>query len=669
MANIDPPLSKPATPLTHDMNGEVAVPDWDQDPEKLNAGKSQLIALDPKFTVWKGKEPVWSLEPYQFLTDSESGTAPDTCNPSLWRNARLNMFAGLFEVKENAVYQVRGMDLSNITFLEDPADTQAKGSIVVVDPLVSEECAAAALDLYYQRRPRRPIGAVIYTHSHLDHYGGVGGLFGPDGPDGPGDVRFVAPDGFLDHAVDENVFVGSAMGRRAEFMYGVELPRGRKGQVDAGLGKTTSVGTTGVIPPNLTITQGPDAGVPVKETIAGIKFEFQLTPNTEAPSEMNFYLPDCQALCIAENATPTLHNVYSLRGAQVRDAKAWAEFLNATVADFGARTDTLFASHFWPRWNTPDSPNTITDFLSSQADLYRFLHDQAMRDANQGRTMIEVAEDLDDQVPTSLASQWFNHGYYGTANHNLKAVYQRYLGWYDGNAAHLHALPPEEAGRRYVDALGGPAATLKVGLNAFLGATSIDDYRWSAEVLSHLVFGYPHLPPEQGRHQLADVLEQLGYLAESGPWRNFYLCGALELRTNIHGPGAALISLDMMDAMTVEQVFDYLGLRVALPDPSKPLNAPVIGLTVLNPDGTVQQQCTVRYRNSVMLYTAGASAGTTDATYLITRGGLSGLALGTPILELEANGALVWQTGSKDAIHTLMKPVVTFTADFALTEP
>ena len=664
MAAARGPESKDATGLTTAMNGAVDVPPWISDPERPYAEERCVYRLPIDFTVRDADDkPVWSLLPYAFLL--EPGDAPAEVNPSLWRNAKLNMNAGLFEVVPNAVYQVRGMDLSNITFLE-PADP--KGSIVVVDPLVSEECAAAALKVYYDNRPiRRPIGAVIYTHCHVDHYGGVGGIVSQQAVDA-GTVKVYAPAGFMDHAVSENVFAGVAMARRATFMYGVEILRGSKGQVDAGLGKASSWGTTGIIKPTCEISASTPSGSPVD--ICGIKFEFQLTPNTEAPAEMNFYLPQSRALCIAENATPTLHNIYSLRGAQVRDAKAWSEYLHDAVADFGPRTDFLFASHFWPRWNTGAKPTAITDFLTSQADLYRFLHDQAMRDANQGRTMIEIAEDLDDQVPASLASQWFNHGYYGTGNHNLKAVYQRYLGWYDGNAANLHALPPEESGRRYVDALGGPEATLTIAMNLYNDPkVTVDDYRWCAQLLSHIVFGYPDLPAQTGRHQLADVLEQLGYQAESAPWRNFYISAAAELREPELPPRPTkVISLDMMNAMSVQQVFDYLALRARLAPPQHPLDTPTIGLTVLNPNGT-QLKTTVRYRNSVLVYEeAEPPGGTADATYLITREGLSLLALGTSPDALPT-GALKLMTGSMLPIEAIYESLVVFDINFPLTRP
>ncbi|MEU5162783.1 alkyl sulfatase dimerization domain-containing protein [Streptomyces sp. NPDC020875] len=653
--------------MTRDLNAAVVVPPDDQDPEAALAGQGLIAALPADFTVDKQGSPVpaWSLAPYAFLT----GEAPDTVNPSLWRNALLNMKTGLFEVVPDAVYQVRGMDLSNISFLEDP--TGASHEVVVVDPLISEECAAAAWNLYREHRgPRRTIRAVIFTHSHLDHYGGVLGLFeGRRLPDG---VDIIAPEGFLEHSVSENVYAGNAMLRRALFMYGTLLERSEKGQVDAGLGKTMSSGVPGLLPPTYTVT--PEVAQPGHVVAFGpVNLEFQLTPGTEAPAELNFYLPDVQALCMAENATPTLHNLYSLRGAQVRDAKGWSQYLNESVEWYGHRSTTLFASHFWPRWNTDESPDAIVSFLTSQADLYRFLHDQALRLANRGRTMTEIAEDLDGSVPESLAGQWFNRGYYGTVNHDLKAVYQRYLGWYDGNAAHLHPLPPEESGPRYVEAIGGVAKVVGLARQAFENATSADDYRWAAELLSHAVFADP---THTGARALeADVLEQLGYQAESGPWRNFYLAAAHELRTRPADgtppdlPAPQIITQPVLEAMPLEMLFDYLGIRLNGPEAAAhPL---AIGLRITGGIAGDPTHCTLRVRNGVLVYTPGPTdPAAADATYTITRAGLNALAIAqTTPGRLQTEGELTVVTGTLDPLDTLNGLLETFEYWFGLATP
>ncbi|WP_260476473.1 alkyl/aryl-sulfatase [Streptomyces sp. WAC 06783] len=659
--------SQPATSLTRDMNAAVTVPPPDQDPEAALAARGLVAALPADFTVEQaGSEvPVWSLGPYAFL----SGDVPESVNPSLWRNALLNMNTGLFEVVPDAVYQVRGMDISNISFLEDP--TGASREIVVVDPLISAECAAAAWQLYREHRGQdRTIRAVLFTHSHLDHYGGVLGLF-EDGrlPEG---VDVIAPEGFLEHAVSENVYAGNAMQRRALFMYGTLLERSAQGQVDAGLGKNTSAGSSGLLAPTYTVTA--DVAQPGHVVAFGpVNLEFQLTPGTEAPAEMNFYLPDVETVCMAENATPTLHNLYSLRGAQVRDAKAWSQYLNESIEWYGGRAQTLFASHFWPRWNTEETPDAIVSFLTSQADLYRFLHDQALRLANHGRTMTEIAEDLDQAVPQSLAGQWFNRGYYGTTNHDLKAVYQRYLGWYDGNAAHLHTLPPEQAGPRYVAAMGGAAKVVALARDTYDNAKSAEDYRWAAELLSHAVFADP--TRDEARTLEADVLEQLGYQSESGPWRNFYLAAAYELRTRPADgtppdlPSPQIITEAVLEAMPLQMLFDYLGIRLNGPDAAA--HALTLGLTITGGLPDDPSQCVVRLRNGVLVYTAGLiDAEHADATYTLTRAGLNSLAIAAATPEqLVADGALSVDTGTLEPLSTLTGLLETFEFWFGLTTP
>ncbi len=654
--------AKPATALTAALNAAIVVPPPDTDPELALAQRGLVEAWPADFTVYKAgtKVPIWSLAEYSRFLDVEN--APDTVNPSLWRNARLNMNCGLYEVVPNAVYQVRGADLSNISFLEDP--TGASQQIVVVDPLVSAECAQAALQLYRGKRgAQRTIVAVIFTHSHVDHYGGARGLFGADGPGSK--VEFVAPDGFLEHAVSENVYAGTAMTRRATFMYGMILPKSAEGQVDSGLGKTSSTGTVGLIAPTTTITDKL-AGKTLHFGPIGV--EFQLTPGTEAPAEMNFYLPDIKTLCMAENATPTLHNLYSLRGAQVRDAKAWSQYLNDAIESFGARTQTMFACHFWPRWKSAGG-NEIVDFLTKQADLYRYLHDQSLRVSNQGRTLVEVAEDLDQALPPSLADEWYNHGYYGTTNHDIKAVYQRYLGWFDGNAAHLHGLPPQAVGPRYVEAIGGADRVVAIAGAAFVNATSQDDYRWAAELLSHAVFADPaHVA---ARELAADVLEQLGYQAESGPWRNFYLAGADELRYRPLDPPPvyrSVISPDVITAMSLGMVFDYMGIRL---DGPRTADLPLrIGLNVTGGLPTDPTKCTLQLRDSVLFYIAQPPSSDADAFYTITRAGLNSLALGeaTPE-ELLASGQLTIDAGTIDPLDTLTDLLVNFNSDFAITTP
>ena len=444
---------------------------------------------------------VWDLAPFAFLDAPER---PASIHPGLWRQARLNMTHGLFEVTPG-VYQVRNFDLSNITFIE------GEKGYIVIDPLISAEPAAAALALMRKHRGDKPVTAVIYTHSHVDHYGGVRGVLSD--ADIAAGLTIIAPEGFLEEAVSENVLAGNAMSRRATYMYGSLLKPGPLGHVDAGLGKTVSTGRVSLVPPTVSIGRTGET-----MTVDGIDIEFQVTPGTEAPAEMNFYFPRYKALCMAENCSCQLHNLYTPRGAQVRDAKAWAWYIDEAIDLFAERTDVLFASHHWPKWGEARARR----FLGQQRDLYKFIHDQTLRLANHGLTPREIAERL--RLPPTLEAEWHTRGYYGTLNHNAKAVYQRYLGWFDGNPANLHTHPPVEAGQRYVDLAGGPEALLTKARAAY----EAGDYRWVAELVNHLVFAEPD---NAGALALqADALEQLGYQAESGPWRSFYLSGALELR-------------------------------------------------------------------------------------------------------------------------------------------
>lgn len=443
----------------------------------------------------------WSMKPYAFL----AGERPDTVHPSLWRQARLNAEHGLFDLG-SGVFQVRGFDISNITFIE------GRTGFVVIDPLTSAEPAAAALRLMRQHRGDKPVTGVIYTHSHVDHYGGVAGVASAE--DIASGLRILAPEGFLKAAVSENVLAGNVMSRRATYMYGALLPKDGKGHVDSGLGKAVSRGRVSLVPPTESIGHTGQ-----RAAIDGVEIIFQVTPETEAPAEMNFYFPDHRALCMAENCTCNLHNLYTPRGAQVRDAKAWSRYIDEALRMFGSNADILFASHHWPRWGVGEARR----FLTVQRDLYKYIHDQSLRLANHGLTPKEIAERL--ELPPGLAREWHTRSYYGTLNHNAKAVYQRYLGWFDGNPANLHPHPPEAAGKRYVEAMGGPDAVMAAGRAAFARG----DYRWVAELVGHLVFAEPG---HAGARALqADAFEQLGYQAESGPWRDFYLTGAMELRS------------------------------------------------------------------------------------------------------------------------------------------
>jgi alkyl sulfatase BDS1-like metallo-beta-lactamase superfamily hydrolase len=502
-----PKEATPATQAAHRAALAELPPDDGADFERVRRG---FIDTLPGARIESpGRGVVWDLTPFDF---EEPAEAPDTVHPGLWRQAKLNLSHGLFKVTDG-VYQVRGFDISNVTFIE------GERGFVVIDPLTTAEPAAAALALMRKHRGDRPVTAVIYTHSHVDHYGGVLGVLNP--ADIAAGARIIAPEGFLIEAVSENVLLGNVMNRRATYMYGALLPRGPRGHVDAGLGKAVSLGQPALVAPTESVFK-----TGTRLTIDGVETHFQVTPGTEAPAEMNFFFPRLGALCMAENCTCTLHNLYTPRGAQVRDAKAWSLYIDEALELFGHAADVLFASHHWPRWGKPDSQH----FLKTQRDLYKYVHDQTLRLANHGFTPREIAEEL--KLPPTLARQWHARDYYGTVNHNAKAVYQRYVGWFDGNPANLHPLPPVDAGKRYVELAGGPEALIAKAREAY----EAGDYRWVAEVVNHLVFADPG--NEEARALQADALEQLGYQSESGPWRDFYLTGAQELRTRRVPPQA-----------------------------------------------------------------------------------------------------------------------------------
>ncbi|HUO48940.1 MAG TPA: alkyl sulfatase dimerization domain-containing protein [Acidimicrobiales bacterium] len=476
---------------------------------------------------------VWDLDAYDFMRGVD---APDTANPSLWRQGQLLIEDGLFEVVPG-IYQLRGYDLSVMSVVEGDS------GVIVIDPLVSAETAAAAFALYTAHRGERPVRAVIYTHSHADHFGGVKGIVTEESV-ASGAVEVIAPEGFLQHAIAENVFVGTAMTRRSGYMYGAALERGPAGQIGAGLGQTTSTGTVTLIPPTLDITTTGQ-----RLTVDGVEMEFQMTPGTEAPAEMNFYFPQLRALCTAENTSHTLHNILTIRGALVRDAHAWAHYLTETIDLWGDQLDVVFASHHWPTWGR----ERAVEFLAMQRDMYLYLHDQTVRMINQGYTGAEIAEAL--PMPPALEAQWHTHGYYGSVSHNVKAVYQRYMGWYDANPANLWPHPPQAAAVRYVAAMGGRDGALAVARRAW----DDGDYRWCAEVGKHLVF---HDPDDtEARQLLADAFEQLGYGAENGTWRNVFLAGAAELRGLVLGTPVTAGS-DLLGALTVDQVLDAVAILV-----------------------------------------------------------------------------------------------------------
>ncbi|MHA7269651.1 alkyl/aryl-sulfatase [Arthrobacter sp. HLT1-20] len=498
-----------------------------------DAQRGFIAKLEPAVIYSATGTPVWDNDSYDFL----AGPAPASVNPSLWRQSKLTAMQGLYEVVPG-IYQVRGLDLSNITFVEGDS------GVIVIDPLISSETAAASLAMYHKHRGERPVVAVIYTHSHLDHFGGVFGVTSQAAVDA-GEVQVIAPEGLVAHAVAENIYAGTAMGRRAGYMYGAALPRGPFGAVGAGLGQTTSTGEIGLIVPTIDVKETGQ-----KLTVDGVEMEFQMAPGSEAPAEMHFYFPRYRALCMAENATHTLHNILTLRGALVRDPRLWSRYLTEALDTFGERSDVAFASHHWPTWGT----GNVATFLATQRDLYAYLHDQTLRYMNQGHTGAEIAEMF--VLPPALENSWNARGYYGSVSHNVKAIYQRYMGWFDANPARLWQHPPQEQAQRYVAAMGGPERVLELAQEAF----SAGDFRWAATLLDHAIFTDPE---DQGALSLqADTLEQLGYGAENGTWRNFFLMGALELREGNLGTPATPNAPAIRAQLTPEQIFDAMAISV-----------------------------------------------------------------------------------------------------------
>jgi alkyl sulfatase BDS1-like metallo-beta-lactamase superfamily hydrolase len=524
--------SKPASEHTRALNSSAATP---LDPEDFTRAQRGFIAAleDTRITDAQGRQ-AGDIGRYAFL----KGDAPDTVHPNLWRHAKLNVNHGLFEVTEG-VWQVRGYDISNITFIK------SNTGWIVVDPLTVEATARASYELITKHLGHRPVVAVIYTHSHGDHFGGVLGVTSQAEVDA-GKCQVIAPVGFLHEVVGENVIAGPAMGRRALYQFGPLLPPGPRGHVDCGLGNSIPIGPNTLIAPNRDITFTGEEMV-----IDGVRVVYQLTPETEAPAEMNFFFPDFDALCMAENCSHTMHNLIPIRGALVRNSLRWSKYINEAIELFGAKTKVLFTSHNWPRWGHEDA----VEFLGLQRDLYKWMHDQTMRLANQGLVPTEIASTL--KLPDDFLAQEHTHGYYGDLVHNSKAVYQRYLSWYDGNPANLNKLPPVEVGQRYVALAGGADKVIAAGREALANG----DYRWGAELVNHLVFADP--TNTEARALQADLLEQLGYQSESSTFRNAYLTGAQELRQGTPQlPASPARARGILVAMTVEQIFDTISVRL-----------------------------------------------------------------------------------------------------------
>lgn len=630
--------SAPASPVTAQANAAwlQALPFGDrQDFEDAHRG---LVARFPEDTIRGADGRVaWDFNAYAF---ERADAAPATVNPSLWRLAQLNNEAGLFKVTDR-LYQVRGADLSNMNIIE--GDT----GIIVMDPLITAETARAALALYYAHRPRKPVVAVIYTHSHVDHFGGAKGIV-DEADVKAGKVAVIAPAGFMEEAISENVLAGNAMSRRAQYMYGTTLPRSATGQVDAGLGKATSRGTVTLLAPTDLVAKTIDT-----RRIDGIDIEFQLTPGTEAPAEMNLYFPQLRTLCIAENAARTQHNILTIRGAQVRDAKAWSFYIGQALARYGERSDILIAQHHWPTWGKV----RINEFLSDQRDMYAYLNDQTLRLMNHGLTPTDIADTL-RKLPEPLASKWYARDYYGSISHNVRAVYQRYLGFYDGNPAHLNPLPPVQGAKKTIEWMGGADAVLAKAREAYARG----EYRWVAQIGNELVFAEP--ANTAARALQADALEQLGYQTENATWRNAYLTGAQELRNGIkRGAPSGTTSPDLVRALTVPHFFDYLAVR---------LNADKAAgkAMTLNWNFTdLQERYAMTLRNSALTYLANAQSAQATATITLDKATLDRISLKQLTLPDAIRDGSIRIDGNPQAVASLFAMLDTFDGYFSIVTP
>jgi alkyl sulfatase BDS1-like metallo-beta-lactamase superfamily hydrolase len=601
-----------------------------------NARKGLIAPLPSDVIKGEAGNLIWNPGQYSFI--GADAKAPDTVNPSLWRQSQLINISGLFEVAEG-IYQIRNLDLSNMTIIE------GKEGITVVDPLVSQETAKVGMDLYYKHRGKKPVKAVIYTHSHVDHYGGVRGVVNEDDVKA-GQVKIYAPVGFLEAAVAENVMAGNAMSRRASYMYGNVLKPDAKGQVGAGLGTTTSAGTVTLIPPTNIISETGH-----KETIDGLTYEFLMAPGSEAPAEMLWFIEEKKALAAAEDCTHTLHNTYSLRGAKIREPLPWSKYLNQALVMWGDKAEVMFAQHHWPTFGNAE----VKQLLKSQRDLYRYINDETLRLVNQGYTMREIAEQF--ELPDSLAKNWANRGYYGSVYHDVAATYVLYLGWFDGNPATLHELAPIEASKKYVEFMGGADTILKKAKESY----DKGDYRWVAQVVNHIVFADPN--NQAAKDLQADALEQLGYQAENGPWRNFYLSGAKELREGVAQlPTPNTASADTVRAMTIEMFFDYLAVRLNGPK-SADLQA------TFNFDFGKDGKYFVELENGVLNHTANHAGNNADATLTLSRETLNKIILGEEKLPAAITAGDVKITGDSQKFEQFVNSLDKFEFWFNIVTP
>ena len=629
------PEQKEATQITKENNEAVYTAlDFGDKDEFACAQKGLIAAPEALELKDENGKVIWSQKAYSFVENNAQ--APATVNPSLWRDTQLNHIYGLFEVSDG-IYQVRGYDMSNMTLVE------GKTGWIVFDPLMSMECSKAAMQLVEEHLGKRPVTGIVISHPHVDHYGGIKGIVSEEEVTDR-KIPIIVPEGFEEHAISENVYAGNAMGRRANYQYGTLLQSSPQGTLAMGIGMGQSKGTITYITPNDIIKETGE-----KRTVDGIAMEFQMTPGTEAPAEMNTWFPQKNALWLAENCTGTLHNHYPLRGAQVRDGNAWAEYIMEAVSRYGTKVETVFQSHNWPHWENAK----IRKYMVDTAAVYKFINDQTLMYLNQGLTENEIANKI--KLPAELEKNWYTRQYYGTVAHNAKAVYQRFMGWYDANPVHLGALDPSESAKKYVEYLGDTGAVLKKAKEDF----DKGEYQWVAEITNVLVYADPE--NKEARYLCADALEQLGYQAESGPWRNAYLSGAKELRegTVSDDKYRANGSADTQRSMTPEMMLDYLGIRTDS-NAAQDLNLK-INLKITD----TGENYLLTVHSGVLLYQTGVQKDGADATLTMPKAGLFA------ILSKDAGQQkkLIKIEGDKAVLDKLCANIVDFEFFFNIVEP